>query len=232
MNKKPTIFKQLTVIYRRNPWVLLAFLWTATVPSLGSMLIVHWLYENWGEFVIPSLWAADTAFLYGIAGALLMGLALIPTTLFAILSGFLFGWQAFLLLVLAYSLASVLGYLGGRALDKDSLQHLLKPYPKAKDIIERKKDQMGKLVFFVRISPVVPFAISNLIFALLGSGLLRVVWFGLLGMLPRTFLAFFTGTLASSIQQALASGTYSWHYPAIGLLLVISLWGIYSFFKR
>lgn len=232
MNKKPTIFKQLTVIYRRNPWVLLAFLWTATVPSLGSVLIVHWLYENWGEFVIPSLWAADTALLYGIAGALLMGLALIPTTLFAILSGFLFGWQAFLLLVLAYSLASVLGYLGGRFLNKDSLQHLLKPYPKAKDIIERKKDQMGKLVFFVRISPVVPFAISNLIFALLGSGLQRVVWFGLLGMLPRTFLAFFTGTLASSIQQALASGTYSWHYPAIGLLLVISLWGIYSFFKR
>lgn len=232
MNKKPTIFKQLTVIYRRNPWVLLAFLWTATVPSLGSMVIVHWLYENWGGFVIPSLWAADTALLYGIAGALLMGLALIPTTLFAILSGFLFGWQAFLLLVLAYSLASVLGYSGGRFLNKDSLQHLLKPYPKAKDIIERKKDQMGKLVFFVRISPVVPFAISNLLFALLGSGLLRVVWFGLLGMLPRTFLAFFTGTLASSIQQALASGTYSWHYPAIGLLLVISLWGIYSFFKR
>lgn len=229
MNKKPTIFKQLAVIYRRNPWVLLAFIWTATVPSLGSLLVVHWLYDNGGEVAVSSLLAAGNGFWYVIIGAILMGLAFIPTTLFAIISGFLFGWEAFLFLVIAYSLASMLGYLGGKFLEKDSLQYLLKPYPKAKELIESKKDQMGKLVFFVRISPVVPFAISNLLFALLGSGLKRVVWFGLLGMLPRTFLAFLTGTLASSIQQAMASDTYSWHYPAIGLFFVISLWGIYSF---
>lgn len=232
MNKKPTIFKHLAVIYRRNPWVVVAFLWAGLLPSLGGLLFLQGLYRYWGEVPVPSLMEVEAALVYGISGAILMGFALIPTTLFAVLSGFVFGWEAFPFMVLGYTLASVLGYLAGKALEKDSLPLLLQPYPKAKQIIAQKKEQMGWLVFFVRISPVIPFAISNLVFALLNSGLQRVLWFGLLGMLPRTFLAFLTGTLAGTIQQALSTGTTAWHYPAIGLLLLISLWGIYRFFKR
>lgn len=232
MNKKATIFKHLAVIYRRNPWVVVAFLWAGLLPSLGGLLFIRVLYLHWGTLTVPSLLDVESALVYVLSGAVLMGFALIPTTLFAVLSGFVFGWEAFPFMVLGYTLASGMGYLSGKALEKDSLPWLLQPYPKAKRIIEQKKEQMGWLVFFVRISPVIPFAISNLVFALLNSGLQRVLWFGLLGMLPRTFLAFLTGTLAGTIQQAINAETTGWHYPGIGLLLLISLWGIYRFFKR
>jgi len=161
----------------------------------------------------------------------MMGMALIPTTFFSVISGFVFGWAAFPFLVLSYTLASAIGYLSGRLLEKNSLEWLLKPYPKAEKIIEEKKDRMGWLIFFVRISPVIPFAISNLVFAMLDTGLKRVLWFGLLGMLPRTFLAFLTGVLAGDIQEALRAKTASWQYLVIALLLIMSIWGIYSFFK-
>ncbi|GAB2997329.1 hypothetical protein GCM10027284_13840 [Cyclobacterium sediminis] len=161
-----------------------------------------------------------------------MGLALVPTTFFAVISGYIFGWHAFPYLVLAYTLASAVGYGLGRVLDKDSLDLLLDPYPKAKKLISEKKGQMGSLIFFVRISPVIPFAISNLVFALLRTGMKRVLWFGLLGMLPRTLLAFSSGALAGSIQEALTSKSSIWQYVLIAALLILSVAGIYAFFTK
>lgn len=230
MSKKPPIFKHFSVIYRRNPLVLAAIFWAGIVPSLGALLLVRWLYKNWGYLDIPSILALETATAYSITGALMMGLALVPTTFFSVISGFVFGLAAFPFLVLAYTLGSGIGYQSGRFLEKNSLEWLLKPYPKAKMMIESKKDRMGWLIFFVRISPVIPFAISNLVFALMDTGLKRVLWFGLLGMLPRTFLAFLTGALAGDIQQAIKAKTASWQYIAIVLLLILSVWGIYDFF--
>ncbi|WP_163377989.1 TVP38/TMEM64 family protein [Cyclobacterium sp. SYSU L10401] len=231
MSKKPPIFKHFSLIYRRNPMVLIAVFWAGIVPSLGVLFLVQWLYRSWGGLVIPHILAFHTAISYVLVGALMMGMALIPTTFFSVISGFVFGWEAFPFLVLSYTMASAIGYLSGRLLEKNSLEWLLKPYPKAEKIIEEKKDRMGWLIFFVRISPVIPFAISNLVFAMLDTGLKRVLWFGLLGMLPRTFLAFFTGVLAGDIQEALRAKTASWQYLVIALLLIMSIWGIYSFFK-
>ncbi|MFO7823633.1 MAG: VTT domain-containing protein [Cyclobacterium sp.] len=231
MSKKPPIFKHFSLIYRRNPMVLIAVFWAGIVPSLGVLFLVQWLYRSWGGLEIPHILAFHTAISYVLVGALMMGMALIPTTFFSVISGFVFGWEAFPFLVLSYTMASAIGYLSGRLLEKNSLEWLLKPYPKAEKIIEEKKDRMGWLIFFVRISPVIPFAISNLVFAMLDTGLKRVLWFGLLGMLPRTFLAFFTGVLAGDIQEALRAKTASWQYLVIALLLIMSIWGIYSFFK-
>ncbi|NHE55397.1 TVP38/TMEM64 family protein [Cyclobacterium plantarum] len=230
MSKKPPIFKHFSVIYRRNPLVLAAIFWAGIVPSLGALLLVRWLYKNWSNLDIPSILQFETALTYSFIGALMMGLALVPTTFFSVVSGFVFGWTAFPFLVLAYTLGSAIGYQSGRFLEKNSLEWLLKPYPKAKAMIESKKDRMGWLIFFVRISPVIPFAVSNLVFALMDTGLKRVLWFGLLGMLPRTFLAFLTGALAGDIQQAFKAKTASWQYIVIVFLLVISVWGIYDFF--
>ncbi|SHN28505.1 Uncharacterized membrane protein YdjX, TVP38/TMEM64 family, SNARE-associated domain [Cyclobacterium lianum] len=230
MSKKPPIFKHFSVIYRRNPLVLAAILWAAIVPSLGVLFLVQWLYSNWASQSIPSIMNLEWAAVYCLLGAMLMGFALIPTTFFSVVSGFVFGWAAFPLLVLAYTLGSAIGYQSGRFMDRNSLEWLLKPYPKAKRMIDKRREDMGWLIFFVRISPVIPFAISNLVFALLDTGLKRVLWFGLLGMLPRTLLAFFTGALAGDIQQAVAAKTASWQYAVIGILLLLSLWGIYHFF--
>ncbi len=232
MNKKHSIFKQFKIIYAKNPWVFFAILWVSIVPSLGVLGVLRILYQNWELMEIPDFMTIWLIFGYLSICTLLMGLAFLPTTFLAVLSGFVFGWQAFPFLVLAYSLASILGYLLGKRLGGESLDDLLLHYPKAADLIQKRSNQMGRLVFYVRLSPVIPFALSNILFALLKVGLGPVVWAGLLGMLPRTFLAFLTGTLAVSIYEAIQSDGETWQVAFLVLLFLFSIWGIYRFFAK
>ena len=161
-----------------------------------------------------------------------MGMALLPTTFLAILSGFLLNWISLPFLILGYTMATIIGYKIGKKLDKDSLAFLLNNYPKAAQLIADKKDSISQLIFFVRLSPVVPFAFSNLLFALLKIDLKKVVWVGLWGMLPRTLLSFTTGVLGESLLEALQENNGTRQLVVIGVLLLVSVWGIYRFFKK
>jgi len=206
--------------------------WVTVVPSLTSLIILNSLYGNpsfLGQFEFLT-WSFVTY--YTIASSLLMGLALLPTTFLAVLSGFVFGWISLPFLILGYTLATIIGYQIGKKLDKGSLDFLLENYPKAAQMIVDKRNKISQLIFFVRLSPVIPFALSNLLFALLKINLRKVVWMGLWGMLPRTFLAFTTGVVAESLVGALEENSGLRQWVIVGALLLISVLGIYRFFKR
>jgi uncharacterized membrane protein YdjX (TVP38/TMEM64 family) len=232
MSKKQSIFERIKTVHANNPAIIWAVGWVAVVPSLGSIMVLNTLYLNLEIFDHLHFLSVDIIFLYTGITSLLMGLALMPTTLLAIISGFLFGWVSFPFLVIAYSLASAIGYLAGKRLDKNSLDFLLSQYPKAAQMITDKRQHISQLIFFVRLSPVIPFALSNLLFALLRINLIKVIWVGLWGMLPRTLMAFTTGVLAESLYMALQERNGWAQVLAIGALILISGWGIYRFFKK
>lgn len=231
MKKKRSIFKEFKDTSRNNPLITFAVLWVSLMPSIGSLVIVPWaLHESsWiSSLDFSSPLIAISAMMIAV---LLMGFALIPTTLIAALSGFLLGWEAFIWLVIAYSIATLLGYAWGKKLGGNSLEYLLGKYPKAKNLLEEKKDKIGELIFFVRLSPVIPFALSNLLFALLKSGWIKLLIFGTIGMLPRTTLVFLSGTLVSDIYAAVSTEGISgkgWIFIAF---LALSIWGIWKYFK-
>ncbi len=232
MTKKEGFFKELKGFGKNNPIVAFALFWVSLVPSLGSLILTPWAVANTsllGQIVFDNPFHS---FLFAITGMLLMGFALIPTTLFAGLSGFLFGWQAFGWVVLSYTLATFLGYLWGKRLSGDSLALILAHYPKAKEAIEKRKGKIGELIFFVRLSPIIPFALSNLLFALLKSGWKKLIIFGTVGMLPRTSIVFFSGTVASDLYGALSQESISGKGLIFLTLLILSIWGIWRFFKN
>ncbi|HLW20334.1 MAG TPA: VTT domain-containing protein [Cyclobacteriaceae bacterium] len=232
MSKKQSVFSRLRRLYSNNPGMVWAVGWVTVVPSLTSLIILNSLYGNpsfLGQFEFLT-WSFVTY--YTIASSLLMGLALLPTTFLAVLSGFVFGWISLPFLILGYTLATIIGYQIGKKLDKGSLDFLLENYPKAAQMIVDKRNKISQLIFFVRLSPVIPFALSNLLFALLKINLRKVVWMGLWGMLPRTFLAFTTGVVAESLVGALEENSGLRQWVIVGALLLISVLGIYRFFKR
>ena len=232
MSKKQSVFSRLRRLYSNNPGMVWAVGWVTVVPSLTSLIILNSLYGNpsfLGQFEFL-IWSFVTY--YTIASSLLMGLALLPTTFLAVLSGFFFGWISLPFLILGYTLATIIGYQIGKKLDKGSLDFLLENYPKAAQMIVDKRNKISQLIFFVRLSPVIPFALSNLLFALLKINLRKVVWMGLWGMLPRTFLAFTTGVVAESLVGALEENSGLRQWVIVGALLLISVLGIYRFFKR
>jgi uncharacterized membrane protein YdjX (TVP38/TMEM64 family) len=134
--------------------------------------------------------------------------------------------------VIAYLLANVLGYSLGKWLNADFRTILYARHPSLQEEIEKRIDQPAGLVFFVRISPIIPFAISNFLFASLGIPLSKIIRFGLPGMLPRTILAFGSGMAAQSFLDAQASLKDPQDWLILGLLLVGSIWGIWHFWNK
>lgn len=232
MKKKEGIFKEMRRIGKNNPAVALALVWASLIPSISSLFLVP-LAVNY----LPVLELIDFTSLFIIlifvcTATLLMGFALMPTTLFAALSGFLFGWQAFIWVVIGYTMATLLGYAWGKKLGGNNLEVILQQYPKARDLLQKKEGRIGELIFFVRLSPAIPFALSNLLFALIKSGWKKIVIFGTLGMLPRTTLVFFSGTIASNSYAAIQQDGINGKGEIFILLLIFSIWGIWRFLKK
>ena len=232
MSKKQSVFSRLKALYSSNPLMAWAVGWVSFVPSFVSLIVLNTLYTDPSYLGQIDFSSADFLFYYTVVTSLLMGFALLPTTFLAIFSGFAFGWLSLPFLVLGYTFATIIGYQIGKKLDKGSLGFLLANYPKAAQVITDKKNKISQLIFFVRLSPVIPFALSNLLFSLLKIDLKKVVWMGLWGMLPRTLLAFTTGVVGESLVGALEENSGSRQWAVIALLLLLSIWGIYRFFKK
>jgi uncharacterized membrane protein YdjX (TVP38/TMEM64 family) len=228
MTKKDSIFKDLAGYFRSHPSTTLGWLWVSFVPLLGSLLLST-NYQAMEQIVVTGI--VDQVLLSLIL-AFLVGLAFLPTTLTAIASGFFWGWSVFPHLVIAYLLANVLGYTLGKWINADFRTILYARHPSLKDEIEKRIEQPAGLVFFVRISPVIPFAISNFLFASLGIPLSKIIRFGLPGMLPRTILAFASGKAANSFLDAQSSLKDPQDWLALGLLLLGSVWGIWYFWNK
>ena len=228
MTKKDSIFKDLVRYFRSHSITTLGWIWVSFVPLLGSLL----LSTRYQELEQISMTGIGEQVLLVLALTLLVGLALLPTTFTALASGFFWGWTVFPHLVIAYLLANVLGYSLGKWLNADFRTILYARHPSLQEEIEKRIEQPAGLVFFVRISPLIPFAISNFLFASLGIPLSKIIRFGLPGMLPRTILAFASGMAAQSFLEAQASLKDPQDWLILGLLLVGSIWGIWHFWNK
>jgi uncharacterized membrane protein YdjX (TVP38/TMEM64 family) len=228
MTKKDSIFKDLVRYFRSHSITTLGWIWVSFVPLLGSLL----LSTRYHELEQISVTGVGEQVLLILVLTLLVGLALLPTTFTALASGFFWGWTVFPHLVIAYLLANVLGYSLGKWLNADFRTILYARHPSLQEEIEKRIEQPAGLVFFVRISPLIPFAISNFLFASLGIPLSKIIRFGFPGMLPRTILAFASGMAAQSFLEAQASLKDPQDWLVLGLLLVGSIWGIWHFWTK
>lgn len=197
------------------------------MPGLGSLFLL----ANYGIPEGFQLEQVQDHLVFTVATAFLLGFALLPTTLTALATGYYFGWIGFPGLFLGYLLANVIGYTLGKTLNADFLPLLFMQKPDFKQQLESRLQRPESLIFFIRISPVVPFAISNFLFASLKIELKKVLIYGIPGMLPRTLVAFGTGLLASSFLDAKKAMNDPVQWIILGMLFILSIWGIYRNLK-
>lgn len=228
MTKKASIFKVLVKYFRSHPWAVLGWIWVSLVPLLGSLVFAS-------QFVLVENMHLDTLashMLLTLSLAVILGLALLPTTLTALACGFFWGWIGFPDLLIGYILANVLGYKIGKKLNTDFLPLLFAHNPNIKNQIESRVERPSGLIFFVRISPVIPFAISNFLFASMGLPLKKILLYGVPGMLPRSFIAFSTGMIANSFLGAKESLNHPSQWGILIFLLLVSGLGLYQNWKK
>jgi uncharacterized membrane protein YdjX (TVP38/TMEM64 family) len=228
MTKKGSIFKILGEYFRTHPAAVAGWIWISIAPAIGSLVLLSSYF--WLEKI--SIASIQDHLLLSLSIALVLGLALLPTTLTAMAIGFFLGWSGLPDLLIGYILANGLGYTIGKRLNVDFLKILYLKNPQLETELELRTQHPERLIFFVRISPVIPFAISNFLFASLKIGLKKVILFGIPGMLPRTFLAFATGTFASSFLGAKESTNHPLQWSILIGLTLLSVWGIYRSLKK
>lgn len=156
-----------------------------------------------------------------------MAFALTPTTFVALLGGYFLQWNAVLMVVPAYLTASILGFYVAGLIDQGVLLGYVSGKKKVAIFLQRLKKKEFLFIILSRLSPVLPFAMMNFVLSAMKVRLKTYVLAGFLGMLPRTLLFIWVGSMAHSIQEAMVSSRENvWLQVFTVSLIILSVIGL------
>lgn len=158
---------------------------------------------------------------------------LTPPTILALIFGYFLGWQAVAPLFIINLGGILFINLLVRWLNHDQFIRFLRRNPKAQSVLDRIRDKELEVIFFAKLSPILPFGLTNLLFALSGASLKNILLGGFLGMLPRTLLAIFTGREAREIRTLLENPQQGiWGQVIIVALVLVSIFGLWRVVQK
>jgi uncharacterized membrane protein YdjX (TVP38/TMEM64 family) len=155
----------------------------AVLPLLTTSLLTAWAIGHESLLTIAS------------------SVALTPPTFLALVYGYFLGWVAFPLLFFLNLGAITSIYVISRMFRADKVRfYLTEIYPQVDSLLKRFQENELRLIFFAKLSPMLPFAVTNLFFAMAGARLKQMLAGGSFGMIPRTILAIWAGKEARDIR--------------------------------
>lgn len=200
------------------------------LPTIISSFILYILYENSHFLENPSLTITGIFFFIT---TFTMALAITPTTFIAIVSGYFFSWMGLTGIIISYIFASVFGLLIGRGLRKFGIAYQPKAGSKFEKLLTNFGDQEFLLIAFARLSPVLPFAMTNVALSSVDLRWKNYITGSIVGMLPRTFLFFWAGKNATDIWGFISKPSLEGSYEIIPIILVlVSTFGLYAIIKQ
>ncbi len=210
---------------------VLYLIYTAVVPLLTSLSAGVWVL--WIEHAGPANFTIlGWLFLWFLA-VIVSGFSIMPTSVVALLTGYLGGLSQWPWLVLTYILATILGHYLAKIFNSKDLMQWLLSKPKAQSMIQNLNQKPALVVALARLSPVFPFGVSNVIFTYLGTPLFTLLWAGVLGMLPRSIFLLWVGSQANSMITLFNKSQFSQSqiiWLLIGLTAALSV--IYILLKK
>ncbi len=214
-----------SIVKRLGPAAVLAVV-AAFMPAIGGTLILVYA-DSIGTWLRSH--DATGLLIYGVAFAVLSGLALLPTYAQSFLGGWAFVFQsAFPAALGGFLGGSLIGYEIARGASGDRVEKIIEEKPKWKAV---RDSLVGRgfwptlgIVTLIRLPPNSPFAISNLVMASVQVARLPYLLGTLIGMAPRTGAAVFIGGLFRDVaaSEALEGKKPVWVLPvAIGSAVVV-----------
>src|SRR5438034_7878606 len=144
---------------------------------------------------------------------------LAPGAILTICAGFAFGfWKGFIAVSTGSTLGAALSFLVARFIARDRVEAIAKGNEKFRNIDNAIGQQGAKLVFLLRLSPVIPFNLSNYLYGLTGVKFWPYVLASWLGMMPGTLLYVYIGTAGKAAVSAAAGGEamkHGWQYSQL-----------------
>lgn len=196
----------------------------AVLPIFFSSLILLFIYQQSWLFENPD-WKLFT--LFTLASAILVASALVPSTVVAILAGHFFQLWGLLSILIAYPVAAAIGLLLSRLLLRITG---VKPFADVGDYrehLQALKKREWLFVAYLRLSPILPFAMMNILLATLPITWKNYIVGSLVGMLPRTLIFFWAGSKASEIWDFVRQPTLEGMIAVVRIALIfMALFGL------
>jgi uncharacterized membrane protein YdjX (TVP38/TMEM64 family) len=212
----------------RSKWVSLGVLTVALFIAVRVLPITRWLTEL-------NQWIAQL----GILGILLFIVVYIlatvlffPGSVLTIGAGFVYGvFLGTVAVSIAATMGAALAFLIARYLARDKIEQTVGSNQKFKQIDRAIGAQGAKLVFLLRLSPLIPFNLSNYLYGLTAVKFWPYVLASWIGMLPGTLLYVYLGAAGKAGLNAAvgqSSGHSPWEYALFGIGLiatvVVTIW--------
>lgn len=182
-------------------------LFSVLAPGLGALALIG-TSTTW--YPLLSALGLEKLPVYLVLGVLLAGLSLVPTHAVSLVGGMVFG----VILGPTYALLAVVGasylsYVVIRSLVKDTSYQALLRQPKAEKIYQELMVKSGyRAVLFIaliRLSPVMPFAATNVILAAAKVKASYYIIGSLIGLAPRIILVAAAGAGLSELDLSQGS---------------------------
>ena len=201
----------------------------SALPIVFTSVLTYYavVYEPFIQSLTGWQWAGLTL-VFAITSA-----GLTPPTILALIFGYFLGWQAVLPLFVINFGGILFINLIVRWLDRDRFIRFLQRNPKAQLVLDRILNKELEVIFFAKLSPVLPFGLTNLLFALSGAKLRNILLGGFLGMTPRTLLAIWSGREAREIRTLLDNPNQSiWGQVIVAVLILVSIAGLWQVLRK
>lgn len=175
---------------------------TTFLPMLGSAILLiigiplgYWLRENWE---IGTL-------LYLLGVLIFCGLALLPTNVIGVIGGWAFSFDlGITILITGVVGAALVSFLIHRRIVGEKLPQVFEKHPKARAVYEALLEQnlwrTTLIIFLLRISVIMPFALTNFLMASARVPLRSYIAGTFFGMLPRSSAVVFVGAGLSELN--------------------------------
>jgi uncharacterized membrane protein YdjX (TVP38/TMEM64 family) len=197
--------------------------------AMKFLPVQQWLrsFNDWvGQMGVAGIFIF--IIVYAVATVLLA-----PGAILTIGAGFAFGlWKGFLAVSGGATLGASLAFLVARFIARDKIEAIAKGNEKFRNIDSAIGKQGAKLIFLLRLSPVIPFNLSNYFYGLTGVKFWSYVLASWIGMMPGTLLYVYIGVAGKAAVSAAAGGEamkHGWQYwtfLGVGLAatVIVTIW--------
>jgi len=162
-----------------------------------------------------------------IAAYIVATVLLLPASILTVGAGFVFGvFLGAVTVSIASTTGAALAYLIARYVARDQIEQKLGSNQRFKQV-DRAIGELGpKLVFLLRLNPLIPFNLSNYLYGLTAVKFWPYVLASWIGMLPGTLLYVYLGAAGKAGLSGAASqssGRSPWEYLLFGIVLVATV---------
>src|SRR5213592_3448687 len=206
--------------------IALAAILIALFLAMRFLPVQQWVrnFNDWvgqmgvaGIFIFVGVYAVATVLLA-------------PGAILTIGAGFAFGlWKGFLAVSAGATLGASLAFLVARFIARERVAAIAQRNEKFREIDSAIGKQGAKLIFLLRLSPVIPFNLSNYLYGLTSVKFWPYVLASWIGMMPGTFLYVYIGTAGKAAVTAAAGGDAMkhgwqyWSFMSVGLAATIAV---------